>query len=105
VKRIRTANALSFAGLTLFAALWCRSGWRSDVAAYFTPGGAVQAVGSHRGTVILFLSTVRARPKRAANVIDLESIDPRYFDGVVECCRRSWRRTWHSPASAWHPAT
>ena len=70
-------------GALLVVALWCRSGWRSDAVAYFTPGGAVQAIASHRGTITIFASTLRVRP-RAGNAFDRDSIDPRFFDGVME---------------------
>ena len=76
-------STASLLGAALVVALWCRSGWRSDALAYFTPGGAVQAVASHRGTITVFASTLRVRP-RAGNAFDRESIDPCFFDGVVQ---------------------
>src|SRR5215217_2417179 len=81
-------NLVCYALAAAVLGLWLRSGRRADVVGVFTPAGSLQALGSHRGTIYLFLSDVPFREARRMSV-DVDSTDADTFDLILSVLDRS----------------
>ena len=73
--------------------LWVRSNRRTDLAGVFTPGGYLQAAGSHRGTLLFFVGNVSFRDDKAF-AFEYEQTYPRAVDQVIGILTNPQTRTY-----------
>lgn len=67
--------------LALSITFWVRGGQRSDIAVFFTPGGKVQGLASHRGDFLIGLSDVSFGRERGLTAFT-DSVHPEAFDPI-----------------------